>query len=72
LSIKEIDDWWQYVRIDMHLSFILVHWLVCCRSASLSNHCLIRRTHSGNCCRHVLADIVLKPGCYWLHDSLAI
>jgi hypothetical protein len=33
---------------------------VCWRSTSLSNHCLIRRTHNNNCCRHVLADIMLK------------
>jgi hypothetical protein len=29
-------------------------------------------THNSNCCRHVLVDIVLKTGSYWLRDPLAI
>jgi hypothetical protein len=34
------------VRIDMNLSFNLIHWL-CWYSTSVSNQCLIRRAQGG-------------------------
>jgi hypothetical protein len=40
------DDLWQYIRIEMQLRFgTLADMLICWHSASLGNHCLIRRTH---------------------------